>query len=299
MSTRPLEHAADLGDDPGKLLAVALSSNAVFSGGCGLTLAVGAPALAGPLGIPAWLLAGIGAALIAFSGLLLWILADPARLAPGGRTALAADLAWIAGGILLLVGFPSLLTPTGNAALAAVTVVVAVFASGQALGLLRIRGRAATGTSRTSVRAQRVIAAQPEQVWAAVADVADYARFTSNIVATEIVSGAGAGMVRACTDERGGRWAETCTLWDEGRRYQMTVNVDTYPLYYRILIHQLAQTWSLEPAAQGTRVTLTFDARLKLGIVGAAAGKVLARRLRVEDILDAYEFELLSPAPSP
>lgn len=55
----------------------------------------------------------------------------------------------------------------------------------------------------------------------------------------------------------------------------MTVNVDTYPLYYRILLHELAQTWSLEPADKGTRVTLTFDASLKLGVIGILIGKIL------------------------
>jgi uncharacterized protein YndB with AHSA1/START domain len=293
MSTRQLHQNTDLHDDPGRLLAAALSSNAVFSAACGLTLLAGAPALSGPVGIPAWLLAGMGMGLVVFAGFLLWVLAHPPRLVAGGRAALAADVAWVAGGVVLLVGFPSLLTTTGNTALAVVTGVVAALAAGQAHGLRRIRGRAATGTSRTTVHAQRVIAAPPARVWAAVADVADYARFTSTIAATELVSGAGEGMVRACTDERGGRWSETCTLWDEGRRYTMTVNVGTYPLYYRVLLHELTQTWSLKPTAQGTLVSLTFDARLKLGVIGVVVGKVLARQLRIEDILAAYEHDLV------
>ena len=291
MSASQLHQDTDLRDDPGRLLAAALSSNAVFSAGCGLILLAGASALSGPFGIPAWLLAGMGLGLVVFAGLVLWVLAHPSRLVVGGRAALAADVAWVAGGVVLLVGFPSLLTSTGNIALAAVTVLVAGLAAGQAHGLRRIRGRAATGTSRTTVRAQRVIAAPPARVWAAVADVADYARFTSTIAATEIVSGEGEGMVRACTDQRGGRWSETCTLWEEGRRYRMTVDVDTYPLYNRILLHELAQTWSLEAVPDGTRVTLTFDARLKLGVIGVLVGKVLGRRLDVEGILDAYERE--------
>lgn len=297
MGTGQLQQVTDRGDDPGRLLAAALSSNAVFSAGCGLLLLSGAAVLTGPFGMPAWLLAVVGTGLIGFAGLVLWILADPLRLVPGGRAALAADVAWIAGAMLLLVGFPSVLTTTGSTALAAATGIVAVLAAGQAHGLRRIDRGAATGTSRITVRAQRVIPAPPERVWAAVADVADYARFTSTIASTEVVSGGGEGMVRACTDQRGGRWSETCTLWEQGRRYRMTVNVDTYPLYYRILIHELAQTWSLEPADQGTRVTLTFDASLKLGVIGILVGKILARQLRIQDILDAYEREL-SPSPS-
>ncbi len=297
MSIRELHQDTDLRDDPGKLLAAALSSNAMFSGGCGLVLLGGAAALSGPFGVPAWLLASMGAGLLVFAGLLLWVLANPPRLVAGGRAALAADVAWIGGGVVVLVGFPTVLTTMGHTALGVVTGMVGVLAAGQAYGLRRIRGRVATGTRRITVRAQRVVAAAPERVWAAVADVADYARFTSTIAATEVVSGAGEGMVRACTDERGGRWSETCTLWDEGRRYRMTVNVDTYPLYYRVLLHELTQTWSLEPTAQGTLVTLRFDASLKLGVIGAVAGKVLARQLRIEYILAAYERDLVRPLP--
>jgi hypothetical protein len=47
---------------------------------------------------------------------------------------------------------------------------------------------------------------------------------------------------RVCTNDRGGQWAERCTLWDEGTRYRMTVDVGSYPIYYRMLLHELTQT---------------------------------------------------------
>jgi ribosome-associated toxin RatA of RatAB toxin-antitoxin module len=295
MSIDAISKCGDRGGDPGALLAETISVNALFSGGCGLLLLAAATALTVPLGLPAWWLAGVGVGLLAFAGLLLWILAEPRRLAAGGRAALAADLAWVVGAVVVLVGFPSVLTPTGRTALTMLTGVVALLTSSQAMGLSRIRGRTAMGTSRLTLRAQRTIAAHPERVWAAVADVADYARFASGIAATEVVSGDGEGMVRACTDQRGGHWRETCTQWDEGHRYRMTVDVDTYPLSYRLLLHELAQTWSVEPVGDHTRVTLAFDASLKLGIIGTLAGAVLGRQLRIDEILDAYE-EALSPA---
>lgn len=279
-------------NDRGALLAKTLSVNALFSGGCGLVLLAAASPLSGPLGLSAWLLAGLCVGLIAFGGLLLWILTEPMRLAAGGRAALGADLVWVAGAVLLLAGFPSVLTPTGNTVLAGVTGVVALFAACQAVGLWRIRGRTATGTSWLTARAQRTIAAPPERVWAAVADVANYARFAPSLAASEIVSGDGEGMVRACTDQRGSRWWETCTLWEEGHRYRMAVDVGTYPLYYRLLLHEVTQTWSVEPIGDHTRVTLAFDAGLKLGVIGTAVGMVLGRHLRIQEILDAYEHEL-------
>lgn len=294
MSTEPIMQRSDECDDPGRQLAAAMSLNALFSAGCGLVLLGFAPALRGLVGVPAWLAAGLGVGLLAFAGVLLWILAGPARLVAGGRAAVIADLGWVGGAALVLVGFPSLLTTSGNVALVVVTLVVAALAAGQAHGLRRIRGRHATGTRPLTVRADRVLAAPPERVWAAVADVADYARFTQTIAATEVVSGEGEGLVRACADQRGRRWSETCTLWEQGHRYRMTVDVGTYPVYYRVLLHELAQSWLLEPAAEGTRLTLSFDARLKLGVIGALVGKILAGQLDIDAIVDAYERELLA-----
>ncbi len=144
------------------------------------------------------------------------------------------------------------------------------------------------------MQAQRVIPAPAPVVWQAVAAASDYARFADGIADTQIVSGHEEGMVRVCTDDHGGQWAETCTLWDEGRRYRMTVDVDTYPVYYRVLIRQLDQTWSVEPMPDGTRLTLTFDGRMGLGVVGRAVGAMLGRRRRLDAILDAYEDEILA-----
>lgn len=283
-------------EDPGRTLAAALSLNALFSTACGLGLmavTLARPALLGP---PAWLLAGLGVGLIAFAVLLLWVLSQPRRLAPGGWAAFAADLMWVAGAVALLGGAPGAFTGAGSRLLVAVTLVVAVFAAAQAVGLRRIRGTAARGTTQLVVRAERVIPAPPGRVWAAVADVADYARHTSTIADTEILSGEREGMVRVCTDRRGRRWSETCTLWDEGRRYRMTVDADTYPLSYRLLLHAVSQTWSLSPTAEGTHVTLTFTAELKLGVIGTLLGNVLARRAHVGDILAAYHRELVAAA---
>ena len=57
MSTAQIERHTDERDDPGRLLATALSLNALFSAGCGLVLLAAAPALSGLVGAPAWLLA--------------------------------------------------------------------------------------------------------------------------------------------------------------------------------------------------------------------------------------------------
>lgn len=154
-----------------------------------------------------------------------------------------------------------------------------------------------TGTTPFAATVRRDLAARGEEVWRAVSDAGDFARFAAGLTATEIVSGAGSGMVRVCTDDRGSPWAERCTLWDEGSRYAMTVDVASYPLRYRVLLQALTQTWSVEPTAAGTRLTLTFDGEVKLGIIGRLAARMLGRPARLEAILDAYERELTTPVP--
>lgn len=278
--------------DGGELLADAVSWNTIFSGATGIILLAGGSVLDARLGVDAWMLTGLGAGLLLFAGMLVWLLAAPRRLAAGARFVVAADVAWVVGAALVLAAAPSVLSPAGRAALALVTAVVAVIAVVQVLGLRRVRSGPVTGTSPLALRVSRVVAAPVERVWDAVADAGDYARFAPGIASTAIVAGEGQGMVRVCTDERGGKWAETCTLWEAGSRYRMTVDTASYPAYHRVLLHELTQTWSVEPAAGGTRLSLAFDGAVKLGALGRLAARMLGRPRRLEAILDAYEREL-------
>jgi hypothetical protein len=43
------------------------------------------------------------------------------------------------------------------------------------------------------------------------------------------------------------------------------VDVSSYPAHYRMLLHEFAQTWTLEPVPGGTRIRLAFDGAVKLG----------------------------------
>lgn len=278
--------------DCGRLLATAISWNAVFSATTGVVLLAGGFVLDDWLGVHVLVLMALGGGLLAFAGLLLWLLTQPRHLSVGARLVIAADVSWVAGAAVLLAVFPAALSPAGRAALATVSAVVAAIAAAQVVGLRRIRSGPVTATSPVALRVERVIAAPVEQVWDAVADAGDYARFAPGIAATEIISGEGQGMVRVCIDDRGGRWAEACTLWEAGTRYRMTVDVDSYPIYYRMLLHEFAQTWTVEPAPGGTRLTLSFDGAVKLGVLGRLATRVLGNSRRLEAILDAYEHAL-------
>jgi hypothetical protein len=282
--------------DGGPLLASAVSYNALFSAISGITLSAGALPLSGPIGLSTWILVALGAGLVGFAGLLLWLLADADRLARGAPFVVAADVAWVFAAAVLLVGIPNLLAPAGQVGLAAVSVVVAVLAAAQTAGLRRRR----TGPMRTAspvhLQVERILDAPPEQVWMAISDAGDYGRFAPGIAHTAIVSGQQEGMVRVCRDDQGGEWAETCTLWEDGHRYRMTVDVSSYPAYYRWLLEEFAQTWTVEPAPTGTRLRLAFDGAVKLGVFGRAAVRILRRQRRLDAILDNYQRELTGAA---
>lgn len=283
---------AETAGDGGQLLTSAVSYNALFSATSGVVLSLGAPFLSGPIGSPTWILVALGVGLVGFAGLLLWLLADADRLARGAPFVVLADVAWVLAAAVLLAGFPSLLAPVGQVGLVAVSVVVAVLAAAQAVGLRRRGPGPMTAASPVNLLFERTLAAPPEQVWAAISDAGDYGRFAPGIAHTAIVSGEQEGMVRVCRDDQGGEWAETCTLWEDGHRYRMTVDVSSYPAYYRWLLQEFAQTWTVEPAANGTRLRLAFDGAVKLGIFGRAAVRMLGRQRRLGAILDNYEREL-------
>ena len=144
--------------DDGRLLATAISANAVFSLASGLVLLTGAVVLAPHIGVPAWALASTGAGVVGFGALLLWLLTEPTRLAGAGRVAVAADLAWIAATAMITTIQPPMLTAAGTVALGVLTAAVAAFATAQAIGLRRIRGASATGTTTLAIRADRLLA---------------------------------------------------------------------------------------------------------------------------------------------
>ncbi len=292
----PAHSASTSTGDQGRLLAAVMSHNAIFSALSGLTLAAGLWGLDSWLSVEGWMLALIGVGLVAFAGVQLWILSDAGRLHLGARFMLAADLAWIVAAVVLIVGFPDALSNVGDVTLGVVTVVVLVFAIGGAVGLRRIGSGQVTGAEPIDLSVTRVVPVSVDHVWAAIADAGAYSRFADGIATSEIVSGDGHGMVRVCTDDRGNDWAETCTLWDEGRRYDMTVDVNTYPVYYRALLHEFTQTWEVEPVPYGTRITLRFSGAVKLGVIGRLAVAAMGRNSRLEAILDAYEREVMTHA---
>ncbi len=88
----------------------------------------------------------------------------------------------------------------------------------------------------------RVINAPTELVWEVVSDVGNYHEYATGLSNVTIISGTGQGMVRSCSDELGA-WKETCTLWDEGKRYSFQVDTGSgFPYPFK----KMVGTWTVE-----------------------------------------------------
>ena len=123
-----------------RLLRRALQGNALFSGLSGLGSFAAAPVLAGFLGAFETLqLRTLGAQLTLFAVWLVWLSLRSSIPRWQVALVLTLDAAWVAGSVMLLLSPPPSLTPGGGWVVAIVAGVVAVFATLQLLGLLRLR----------------------------------------------------------------------------------------------------------------------------------------------------------------
>ena len=119
------------------LLRAVLRENAVFSAGSGAVLALGSPGLDSWLGVDAWILLALGVGLVAYAA-SLWVGAGRGEtLRLTGQTAIAGDIGWVIGAAVLIAA-TSWLTRNGEIALAVVSIPVALFATGQIIGLRRL-----------------------------------------------------------------------------------------------------------------------------------------------------------------
>ena len=143
---------------------------------------------------------------------------------------------------------------------------------------------------QVTISAERTIAAPVTAVWEAVSDVSGYADAAPSLSRVE-VSGSGEQLGRRCYNARGQSWDERCTLWQEGRRFRMEVDVRTYPAPLRQLLRSFSGTWSVDEAAGGARLTMAFEAVPRFGALGRGVLRLMGRRARAEldEILDTYE----------
>jgi hypothetical protein len=81
----------------------------------------------------------------------------------------------------------------------------------------------------------------------------------------EVISEPGQPLRRRCTNTAGTGWEETCTLWDEGRRFAVEVDTSNYP--YPVAV--MRGMWQVDPAPDASRVTMRFAYQADATLRGA------------------------------
>jgi hypothetical protein len=245
------------------LLRSMLRANAVFSVVCGLMLVAAGWWVAAPWGLgPAVVPPVVGVGVAAFGVLVAWLAVQPgAVLRRWAVAVVVADLGWVAGSVGLLV-MESLPGP-GAVAVGAVAAVVAGLAVGQVAGLAAVRDSDPLADVEV-MQVERVLATPPAAVWPLITDHDLYGRLAPNLSTVEVISETGAPLRRRCVNTAGQGWEETCTLWEDGRRFAVAVDTTRYP-YPLILMRGL---WQVDPHPAGSRVTMRFAYRAAPSVRG-------------------------------
>lgn len=138
----------------------------------------------------------------------------------------------------------------------------------------------------------RAVGVAPDLAWQVVSDVVGFGDVAPNLSRAEILEGRGEGMLRRCYDGRGRGWNEVCTLWDEGRRYEMRVRTETYPSPLRQMFREFRGAWEVEPAGGGSTVSMRYQ------VEPSVLGRLLWRPIRrtferqCELLLDNWQREI-------
>jgi hypothetical protein len=253
----------------------------------GLIAAVAPQTLDGLLGTghPAWVrLVGLGLSLYALE--LLVLAGGRARtLARWTPAVVVADAAWVAAtGVGIVAGWFSF---PGAITMALVGGTVGAFAlrqhrQHQAMGL------PVTPDISPALEIASITASVPSSaaaVWSVITDHELYGALAPNLGSVHATAPDGSGLTRTCTNRRGHPWHETCTLWNEGERFEVQVDTAGYPYP----LQTVRGAWWMSPVtATETRVGMQFafrpDASLQgrvfVAVMQAAFPLVLRRIIR-------------------
>ncbi len=202
----------------------------------------------------------------------------------------AGDAGWtVASFVTVALGWYS---PIGATVVVAVAVVVGGLGLRQAITARRTRSLVGPRLAAMDeappvevVHVDRVVEGDVTTAWQVITDHELYGRLAPNLSRVHAETGNGADLTRTCTNRSGGRWHETCTLWDEERRYEVAVDTSNYPYP----LAAMRGSWSVEPDVPGhVRVGMDFRfqprrslwGRVFAAAMNAAFPVVLGRILR-------------------
>lgn len=276
-----------------------LRLNAVTSTVGGLIAVIAAGPLDRLLGTgqPGWVRA-TGGGLVVFAGAVTSIAgaraSTLARLTP---LVIMADVAWVlASAATIAAGWFSF---GGGTLVAAVTLQVGSFAVLQTRQWRRL-GRYDVGAIDESppveyVHSERRVHVDAGTAWRVVTAHELYGRLAPNLAGVHAHSGNGPDLSRTCTSRGGKQWSEACTLWDEGKRFAVSVDTSDYPYPLAVMEGE----WWVEPDGDHCVVGMDFRyqphrtvrGRVFAALMQAAFPFVLRR------ILNGWE-RAMTPAPT-
>jgi ribosome-associated toxin RatA of RatAB toxin-antitoxin module len=139
----------------------------------------------------------------------------------------------------------------------------------------------------------RTVDAPRAVVWDVITDQELYGEVAPNLSSAAVVEGAGEGMVRRCVDTDGNEWTESCTHWEEGQSFAISVHVEN-SVFHRRFFTYMDGEWRLSEDDDGVRMTITFDFEPRYGPFGWFISKYfeyIAPGL-IEAIFDGWEEDI-------
>jgi hypothetical protein len=244
-----------------------LRVNTVVSGLSGLAAAVASGWIAEVMGVSTMAVGVVGVGLVLFATGVGLASGSRQRRLPGlARLIGVADAGWVAGTAVLIA--TGAFSAAGVGMVVAIGVVVASFAA------LELRGAAAVVSGPPvadvsppleAITISADVDAAAERGWAVVTDHELYARLAPNLGRVELTTANGPELARRCTNNKGQGWSESCTLWDEGRRFAVAVDTSDYPYP----LQTMRGSWSVDQLAPArSRLGMTFLFQPRPGLRG-------------------------------
>lgn len=139
----------------------------------------------------------------------------------------------------------------------------------------------------------RTVDAPASLVWDVVTDHDLYAEAAPNLATVEIVEGEREEMVRRCVDTGGNEWTESCTRWEEGRAFAVSVDVADSD-FHRRLFRRFDGEWRITERSGRVQITVAFDFEPRYGPLGGLIARYFEYRAPsiLTPLLDAWEAEI-------
>ena len=267
----------------------ALFYNAAFSATSGLLLIFFHQSLAGMFQVNEskafWI---VGVALLYFTTTLLLEMKKQRALAV--LWIIMQDILWVIGSLLIIMLDLFSISQEGHYLIAAVALIVLVMAINQSRQLMKVDEETKEGVKIW--RFTQDVNTPKEVVWETISDISNYHEVAPNIDQVKIISGSEEGLVRACS-HGDDSWTETCTLWDEGKRYSF--EVDTTPKDYPYPFKYLKGSWEVEALSPArSRIMMIFEFRYKQPYQKLLVHPLLTPRFKkiAKDLLENWQKKM-------